>query len=89
MGYRVLTREELDALTPEAIEFMYHQINCQLCPADTIEKTLLHAVLISRFEHFKLGADMTEALLEKVMECGDGLIGGVDDEEWLASRGCC
>ena len=82
MGHRILSREERDALTPEAIAFIYKNIIGQYCSPDVIEKTLLQSVLIARINQCKLDADALAFLFERICENDDTLILETGDGEW-------
>lgn len=81
MGLRVLSREEIDALTPDAVDFIYNSIMGHSCSPDVIEETLMQAVLISRFQHCKLDADVISFLIERISENGDSPMYGIHDDE--------
>jgi hypothetical protein len=89
MGHRILSREERDALVPEAIEFVYkHIIGC-CCSPDVIEKTLLHAVLAARFNQRKLDEDTLAFLFEKISESCDAMILDAGGEDLDSSYRYC
>jgi hypothetical protein len=89
MGHRILSREERDALVPEAIEFVYkHIIGC-CCSPDVIEKTLLQAVLVSRINQRKLDEGTLAFLFEKISENDDTRIFEADGGEWDSSYRYC
>lgn len=73
MEFRILSREERESLTPEAVQFIYRQIASSKLGYDVIEKTLLHAFLISRLNQCQLDEEMTEFLLERVRDNDDTL----------------
>ncbi len=73
MGHRILSREELEVLTPEGIAFIYNIIG-QDCSPETIEKTLLQAGLISRVNQCKLDANALAFLFERICESDTALI---------------
>lgn len=74
MGNRILSREEREALSPEAIAFMYKNILGEYCSPDAIEKTLLQAVMVARINQCSIDADAIEFLLEKICENDDAFL---------------
>lgn len=74
MMMRVLSREERDSLTPDAIEFVYREMIGQFYPIDIIEKTLLQAMLISRIDQSKIDSEGIAFLFERICECDDAVI---------------
>lgn len=68
MGSRVLSREEREVLSPEAIELVYRHINSHYCSADVIEKTLLQAVIIAKMNQCRIDAATISFIMEKISE---------------------
>lgn len=84
-----MSRDELFAFTPDAIELIYSSINGQSFPADVIEKTLLQAMIISKIEQCKIDSDGISFLLERISANDDAVIFGPSDGEPDGSRKSC
>lgn len=76
MGNRILSREECEALSSEAIAFIYKNILGEYCSPDAIEKTLLQAVLVARINQCRIDVEAIEFLLEKICENDDAFMFG-------------
>jgi hypothetical protein len=68
MSTRVLSREEREALSSEAMELIYKYMNNSYCSPDIIEKALLHAVVVSRLNQCLVDAGTLSVLIEKISE---------------------
>jgi hypothetical protein len=68
MNTRILSKEEKEALSPDATESIYKYLNSDYCPADILEKTLLHAVIISKLNQCLVDANTLSFLIEKISE---------------------
>jgi hypothetical protein len=68
MGSRVLSREESEALSPEAVELVYKYIHSQYCSPDIIEKTLLQAVIIAKMNQCSIDAGAVTFIMERISE---------------------
>ncbi|MCL2684181.1 MAG: hypothetical protein FWE55_02960 [Synergistaceae bacterium] len=68
MSTRVLSREEREALTPGAVGLIYKYLNGNYCPAEVIEKTLLHAIVVSKLNQCLVDATTLTYLIEKIAE---------------------
>jgi hypothetical protein len=82
MSTRVLCREEQEALSPGAVEMIYKYLNGNYCPAEIIEKTLLHAIVVSKLNQCLVDETTLTYLIEKIAEY-EGvplLIPGSDDQ---------
>ena len=82
MSTRVLSREEWEALSPEAAELIYKYLNGNYCPAEVIEKTLLHAIVVSKLNQCLVDTATLTFLIEKIAEY-EGvpiLTPGMDDQ---------
>lgn len=87
--YRILSQDELDFLTPGAVSYIYAAMMDPQCPPDAVEKTLIHAGIISRMEHCRIDDEGIEFLFERV--CADGGLilleaGDADADAPLLSR---
>ena len=71
MRYRVLSREERESLSAEAVKFVYDAINNGYCSPETIEKTLLQAVILARMNQCRVDADTFSFLFERISEMED------------------
>ena len=71
MRFRVLSREESESLSAEAMKFVYEAINNGYCTPDTVEKTLLQAVLLARMNQCRVDADTFSLLFERISELED------------------
>lgn len=69
MSIRVLSKEESEALSPDAIEIIYRNIHDPYCSMDVVEKTLLQAVVLARVNQCRIDAAAVSFLLEKISEC--------------------
>ena len=86
MGTRVLSREEREALSPGAMELVYKYMNGNYCPAEIIEKTLLHAIVVSKLNQCLVDATTLTFLIEKIAEYeGVPFLSPVQDDQ-AASR---
>jgi hypothetical protein len=89
MGTRVLSREEHDALSPAAVEMVYKYLNGHCCSPDIMEKTLLHAVVVSRLNQCLVDEETFSFLMEKISEYeGVPLFDPEKNDEDSASRFC-
>ena len=68
MGTRVLSREEREALSPGAVELVYKYLNGNYCPAEVMEKTLLHAIVVSKLNQCLVDVTTLAFLIEKIAE---------------------
>ncbi|MDR3322382.1 MAG: hypothetical protein LBS93_08030 [Synergistaceae bacterium] len=68
MGSRVLSHEESEALSPEAVELVYKCIHSQYCSPDIIEKTLLQAIIIARMNQCSVDAGAVSFIMERISE---------------------
>ena len=68
MSTRVLSKEEREALSPGAMELIYKYLYGDYCPADVIEKTLLHAIVVSKLNQCLVDAATLTYLIEKIAE---------------------
>jgi hypothetical protein len=68
MGNRVLSREEREALSPEAVGFVYKFIHGQYCPAEIIEKVLLQAVILAGMNQYRVDANTISFIMERISE---------------------
>ena len=68
MSTRVLSREEQEALSPGAVELIYKYLNGNYCPAEVLEKTLLHAIVVSKLNQCLVDATTLAFLIEKIAE---------------------
>lgn len=71
MRFRVLSREEGECLSAEAMKFVYDAINNGYCTPDTVEKTLLQAVLLARINQCRVDVDTLSLLFERISELED------------------
>jgi len=86
MSTRVLSREEREALSPGALELIYKYLNGNYCPAEVIEKTLLHAIVVSKLNQCLVDASTLTFLIEKIAEYeGVPFLSPVPDDQ-TASR---
>ena len=82
MSTRVLSREEQEALSPGAMELIYKYLNGNYCPAEIIEKTLLHAIVVSKLNQCLVDATTLTFLIEKIAEYeGVPFLSPVPDEQ--------
>lgn len=87
--HRILAREERESLSPEAVKCIYETIVGGYCSSDTIEKTLLQAVILSRMGQCCVDADTISFLLEKISEFEDISLGVAENGgESAAYRYC-
>jgi hypothetical protein len=68
MSTRILSKEEKESLSPDATESIYKYLNSSYCTADVLEKTLLHAVIISKLNQCLVDANTLSFLIEKISE---------------------
>jgi hypothetical protein len=68
MNTRILSKEEKEALSPDATESIYKYLHSDYCPPDILEKTLLHAVIISKLNQCLVDASTLSFLIEKISE---------------------
>ncbi|MDR0764791.1 MAG: hypothetical protein LBE65_04285 [Synergistaceae bacterium] len=68
MNTRILSKEEREALSPDATESIYKYLSSDCCPSDILEKTLLHAVIISKLNQCLVDANTLSFLIEKISE---------------------
>lgn len=66
--YRVLSKEEMDLMTPSAVSYIYSAMMDPQCSPDAIEKTLIHAGIISRVEHCRIDEEGISFLFERICE---------------------
>lgn len=66
--YRILSKEEMDHMTPNAVSYIYSAMMDPRCCPDTIEKTLIHVGLISRIEHCRIDEEGISYLFERISE---------------------
>jgi hypothetical protein len=89
MGSRVLSREECEVLSPEAVQLVYKHIHSQYCPADIIEKTLLQAVILAKMNQCRVDANTISFIMEKISEYeGSPLFDPDNDTDDTISRYC-
>jgi hypothetical protein len=89
MSTRVLSKEEREALSSDAVELIYKYLNNDYCSQDVIEKTLLHAVVVSRLNQCLVDAGTLSFLMEKISEYeGVPLFDPEHDGENAANRYC-
>ncbi|MDR1650333.1 MAG: hypothetical protein LBR87_00935 [Synergistaceae bacterium] len=68
MHTRVLSREEREALSSGAVEVVYRYLHNSCCSTDVLEKTLLHAVMVSRINQCLVDEGTIYFLIEKISE---------------------
>jgi hypothetical protein len=68
MMSRILSREEDESLSPEAVKLVYRHIHSQYCAPDILEKVLLQAIIVSRINQCKVDERMLSFLIEKISE---------------------
>jgi hypothetical protein len=68
MGSRVLSREEREVLSSEAVGLVYKHIHSQYTPPEIIEKTLLQAFVIAKMNQCRVDADTISFIMEKISE---------------------
>lgn len=78
MGHRILSRDEIDALDPNATHFIYRNIIGQHCSPDVIEKTLLQAMVISRMCQRKVDEEGISFLFDRLCEHDDVFLSDAD-----------
>ncbi|MDR2780346.1 MAG: hypothetical protein LBB28_04395 [Synergistaceae bacterium] len=89
MSTRVLSKEESEALSFGAVELIYKYMNDGYCTPEVIEKTLLHAVVVSRLNQCLVDAGTLSLLMEKISEYeGVPLFSPERDGEGNAGRYC-
>ncbi|MDR3355366.1 MAG: hypothetical protein LBO21_10020 [Synergistaceae bacterium] len=89
MRNRILSSEENDSLSPEAIKLAYKHLCGQYCAPGILEKVLLQAVLVARINQCKVDGDMFEFLIEKISEYeGVPVFGPADEDGRDACRYC-
>jgi hypothetical protein len=89
MSTRILSREERDALSSGAVELVYKYMHNSYCSTDVLEKSLLHAVMVSRLNQCLVDAGTMSFLIEKISEYeGVPLFDPEQSEEGAASRYC-
>jgi hypothetical protein len=89
MGSRVLSREEREILSPEAIELVYKYIHSHYCSPDVIEKTLLQAVIIAKMNQCCVDVATVSFIMEKISEYeGSPLFDPDNDEKDMVNRYC-
>jgi len=89
MSARVLSREEREALSSGAVELIYKYLNNNYCSSDVIEKTLLHAIVVSKLNQCLVDTATLTFLIEKISEYeGVPLFGGELDGGDATSRYC-
>jgi hypothetical protein len=84
---RVLSKEEWDSLSSGAVELIYKYLNKDCCPPDIIEKTLLHAVVVSKLNQCLVDANTLSFLIEKISEY-EGIPIMDPEREGAAGRYC-
>lgn len=89
MAFRILSREELNSLTTDAIDYIYSSMAGCTEAEEVIEKTLLQAMIISRIEQCKIDSDGLSFLLERIRDNDDAVIFGAGDGEFSPSRKSC
>jgi hypothetical protein len=80
MGSRVLSREESEALSPEAVGLVYKFIHSHYGPPEIIEKTLLQAVIIAKMNQCRVDANTVSFIMERISEYEGITLFGPDDE---------
>jgi hypothetical protein len=86
---RVLSREERDALSSGAVELVYKYMNNSYCSSDVLEKSLLHAVMVSRLNQCLVDTGTMSFLIEKISEYeGSPLFDPDQGGEGAADRYC-
>jgi hypothetical protein len=89
MSARVLSREEREALSSGAVEMIYKYLNNNYCSSEVIEKTLLHAIVVSKLNQCLVDVATLSFLIEKISEYeGVPLFGGDLDGEDTMNRYC-
>ncbi|MDR3076007.1 MAG: hypothetical protein LBU26_01800 [Synergistaceae bacterium] len=84
MSTRVLSKEEREALSSGAVELIYKYLTGDYCPPEVIEKTLLHAIVVSRLNQCLVDTATLTFLIEKIAEYeGAPLFGQGRDEQAL------
>jgi hypothetical protein len=68
MGVRILSKEEREALSPEAMSLVCRHMEHQISPPSVIEKVLLQAVIVSRMNQCQLNDEIVSFLIEKISE---------------------
>ena len=68
MENRILSPEECEILSPDAVKLIYRYIHRQSVPSDIIEKTLLNALVVSRMNQCIVNAEMLSLLMERISE---------------------
>jgi hypothetical protein len=89
MGSRVLSREECEILSPEAVGLVYKYIHSQYSPPEIIEKALLQAVVIAKMNQCRVDANTISFIMEKISEYeGIPLFDPDNDEQDAINRYC-
>jgi hypothetical protein len=89
MGARILSGEERDSLSPDAVELVYKYMNNNYCTPDILEKSLLHAVVVSRLNQCLVNSETMALLIEKISEYeGVPVFNPEHSGEGAASRLC-
>jgi hypothetical protein len=81
MRNRILSREENDSLSPEAVKLVYKHLCGQYCAPDILEKVLLQVVLVARINQCRVDGGMLEFLIEKISEYEGVPVFGPADED--------
>ncbi|MDR1884756.1 MAG: hypothetical protein LBQ56_00675 [Synergistaceae bacterium] len=68
MRSRILSREENESLSPEAVKLIYRHFHSHYCAPDILEKVLLQAVMVARINQCRVEEDMLVFLIEKISE---------------------
>lgn len=76
-------------MSPEAIDFIYRNINSPYCSADVIEKTLLQAIMLARMNQCRIDREALSFLLEKISECDGMPAFDAENNCWDASHRYC
>jgi hypothetical protein len=89
MSTRVLSKEEQEALSSEAVELIYKYFNNNYCSTDVLEKTLLHAIIVSKMNQCMVDVPTFTFLIEKISEYeGVPLFDPERDGEGATSKYC-
>ncbi|MDR1481866.1 MAG: hypothetical protein LBI74_04505 [Synergistaceae bacterium] len=81
MKSRILSREESNSLSSEAVKLVYRHFRDQYCDPDILEKVLLQAVMVARINQCKVDGSMLEFLIEKISEYEGVPVFGLADED--------
>ena len=86
MSARVLSKEEQESLSSGAVELIYQYLYGNYCPVEVIEKTLLHAIVVSKLNQCLVDTATLTFLLEKIAEYDGVPLYGQGREEQVLPR---